>query len=237
MAANPVPRVENGLAVWHALNAWVASGPTDVSIPFAEDVARLAYSGAIRMRRDFMAVLSLIEAHALLHQMSRERDADGRVVATLDDYAAVRELVIDIVSEGSRTAVNPVVRETVEAVHALDPGGTVPPSMSALARQLGLDTSAASRRAHTAFDGGFLVNDESRPGRPARLRMGEPLPDDVEVLPRVDELVNAESVTATPVARCVHEDADDASHAGRLMLAALDPDEPGDTELHVVDEF
>ena len=37
--------------------------------------------------------LALIRAHAVLHQASRERDQDGRIVATLNDYAVVRDLV------------------------------------------------------------------------------------------------------------------------------------------------
>ena len=41
---------------------------------------------AVRLRRDFSVVLSLIKAHAILHQATRERDADGRIVATLADY-------------------------------------------------------------------------------------------------------------------------------------------------------
>jgi hypothetical protein len=38
------------------------------------------------------AVLNLIKAHAILHQASRDRDDQGRIVATVDDYAIVREL-------------------------------------------------------------------------------------------------------------------------------------------------
>ena len=57
------------------------------------------------MRRDFRAVLSLIQSHALLHQASRERDIAGKVIAEFEDYAIVRELVVDIVSEGIETTV------------------------------------------------------------------------------------------------------------------------------------
>lgn len=35
-------------------------------------------AAAVRLRRDFKAILNLIRAHALLHQASRERDDKGR---------------------------------------------------------------------------------------------------------------------------------------------------------------
>ena len=43
-------------------------------------------------------MLNLIKAHALLHQASRERDKEGRIIATITDYRVVRELVADLSS-------------------------------------------------------------------------------------------------------------------------------------------
>ena len=83
----------------------------------------------MRLRRDFGSVLALIRAHAVLHQASRERDADGRIIATLDDYAVVRDLVADIIAEGVGATVSPAVRETVLAVGAL----ACPPKASKVA--------------------------------------------------------------------------------------------------------
>jgi hypothetical protein len=37
-----------------------------------------------------------------------------------------------------------------------------------------------------AIDAGYLRNLEERRGRPARLELGEPLPDDLEILPCPD---------------------------------------------------
>ena len=80
----------------------------------ADALAQLVPPIAIRLRRDFKTVL-LIRAHALLHQASRLKDEQGRVVATLEDYAAVRELVADLVAEGGRSNPGPEIREVVEA--------------------------------------------------------------------------------------------------------------------------
>jgi hypothetical protein len=92
---------EINLDPWHALQVWLESAEHRVWIPYAKKLAELVPPVAVRLRRDFEAVLNLIRAHALLHQASRERDAEGRIVATVEeDYAAVRELVADLVSEG-----------------------------------------------------------------------------------------------------------------------------------------
>ena len=61
---------------------------------------------AVRLRRDFDPVLGLIEAHARLHRATREQDSEGRIVATFDDYAVVRALVIDLLSEGLQVSVS-----------------------------------------------------------------------------------------------------------------------------------
>ena len=82
-------------------------------------LAELVPPIAVRLRRDFKTVLMLIRAHALLHQASRLKDEQGRVVATLEDYAAVRELVADLVAEGVEATVKPEVREVVEATARL----------------------------------------------------------------------------------------------------------------------
>ena len=55
---------------------------------------------AVRQRRDFGALLTLIGAHALLHRDSRDRNETGAIIATTKNYAAVRELVADVFAEG-----------------------------------------------------------------------------------------------------------------------------------------
>ena len=96
-----------------------------VTIPYARDLARAVPPVAVRLRRDFKAILSLIKAHAILHQQTRDRDRDGRIVATLEDYAAVRELVLDLASEGVGATVPASIRETVEVVAGLSDPATV----------------------------------------------------------------------------------------------------------------
>lgn len=133
--------------------------------------------------------MNLIRAHAALHQATRERDGEGRIVATLQDYAAVRVLVADLISEGIEATVPKTVRETVGAVERLledSEGESI--TTVAVARELDLDKSAALRRVRNAIDRGHLKNLEDRRGRPARLVLDEPLPEDLEILPTVERL-------------------------------------------------
>jgi predicted transcriptional regulator len=136
------------------------------------------------------AVLNLIKAHAILHQASRDRDDQGRIVATVDDYAIVRELVADLVAEGIDATVSATVRATVEAVRKLvDEVDGDPVSLGPIAKKLRLDKSAASRRLRIAISKGYVKNLEDRKGKPGRYVIGEPMPDDVVVLPTKEEVV------------------------------------------------
>ncbi len=178
---------QRDFTIWHALQEWLASGPCEVTIPYAERLAGSIPPTAVRLRRDFGALLNLIRTHAVLHQATRER-ATGRIVATLDDYAIVRDLVGDLVAEGVDAKASPTLRESVSAVAALCADGVDGHgvSVSTVARQLRLDKSAASRRLRAALERGYLKNLEDRKGRPARYVVGEPLPDDLDILPLPD---------------------------------------------------
>ncbi len=176
------------LEEWHALQEWLETAEHRVTIPYAENLAAKVPPVAVRLRRDFGAVLNLIRAHAILHQATRERDAKGQIVANLDDYAAVRELVAAQVAEGLQATVPKEVRQTVEAVQAMEAEGLGPITFARLGERLKLDKSSAKRRADVAMDLGYLENLEDHTGRPANLRPGDPMPEDVQVLPVVEEL-------------------------------------------------
>jgi hypothetical protein len=177
------------LATWHALQVWLESAEHRVWMPYAKILADLIPPVAVRLRRDFGALLNLIRAHALLHQATRERDGEGRIVATIQDYAAVRELVVDLVGEGVEATVPATVRETVEAAKRLreDSKGE-PVTVAQLTRELKLDRSTVSRRARNAKDRGYLRDLEDNPRKPSRLVLGDDLPDDVQILPSPDDV-------------------------------------------------
>lgn len=168
-------------APWHALQEWLAKEPASVVVPYAQALAMAIPPVAVRLRRDFPAVLTLIRAHALLHQLNRDRDADGQIVASLADYGAVRELVADLVADAAEQSVPDSVRQTVEQVRQLAGAGET--SLTRVAAALRLDKSAASRRVHVAIERGYVRNLEEKRGRPARLVVGDPLPEEQSILP------------------------------------------------------
>ncbi len=123
-------------------------------ISYARVLAELVPPLAVRLRRDFGAVLSLIKAHAILHQAGRERDAEGRIVATLEDYAVVRDLVAGLVSEGVEATVPATIRKTVEKLALLYAEDSEPVTIVKLAGELRLDKSSTWHRVKAAMDRG-----------------------------------------------------------------------------------
>jgi hypothetical protein len=187
---------EPDFARWHDLQVWLETAEHRVTIPYARTLADLIPPVAVRLRRDFRSVLSLIRAHALLHQASRDRDGAGRVIATIEDYAVVHELVVDIVSEGVEATVPVTVRELVEAVG----GFGEPISIAQLASLLSLDKSATSRRWKNARSRGYVKNLEERRGKPARIVLHDPLPSDIAILPSPDRLERSTVASQTGAA-------------------------------------
>lgn len=178
---------DHDVRAWVALQEYVAAKPCKVVIPFAAVLAKLVQPTAVRLRRDFRQVLSLVKAHALLHQKTRMCDAHGRILATLTDYAAVIELVRRSIARGTQETVRSEIRETVAAVRALSrPGRPVP--LSAIEDRLGVRRSTASRRVANCVRLGYLRRGPSKSGSPLLVQLGRPLPDHVDTLPDAQTL-------------------------------------------------
>ena len=170
---------------WQQLQYWLTDGERRVAVPFAGRLAELIPPIAVRLRRDFGAVLGLTRAHALLHRANREVDEHGLIVATFNDYGAVRELMHDLISDAIGAQVSEATRETVEAVGHITDGDDKPNHATTvqLAERLNIDRTAAHRRITKAISQGYLINDEDKRGKPMRLRLGDPLPEDEVILP------------------------------------------------------
>jgi len=185
-------RQEVDMLPWRSFQEWLELGEHRVTIPFAETITELMPRDLPpRLRRDFANLLSLVEAHAILHQESRDRDDDGRIVALVADYATVRELVADLLAEGIQNAVPQTVRETVASIAALVAAHPAGVSEPVVAKAMQLDKSVVSRRLKVAKEGGYVKNLEPKLGRSARWVLDHPMPEDQQVLPTVDELVAA----------------------------------------------
>jgi hypothetical protein len=198
--ANGRDSANTDLEAWHALQRWLElAGCKEVTIPYAPKLAELANPKAVRLRRDFGVVLNLIKAHAILHQTQRGRDERGRIIATLDDYAAVYDLVIGSISEAVQATVSSTIRETVQAISELHQQGQKAATVREVASRLGIDKSAALRRVQVAIRDGYLENLEDHKGRPARLVPAEPLPEEQPVLPAPEKLREGRGDTLTPL--------------------------------------
>jgi len=174
------------LAPFLALQRWLGlQGAQRIIVPFADTLSDLVPAKAVRMRRDFRQLLTCIQAIALLYQCQREKTADGGIIAMLEDYCLARELLAPIFESIVAEGLTPAIRQTVEK---LKRGEEV--SAAVLAQRLELSKATVSYRVRRAITGGWLVNNEPRPGHPAKLALGSPLPDASTVLP-APEVVQA----------------------------------------------
>ena len=185
---------EVDLAPFHALYHWLEAGARSASIPFGATLAELIRPVAVRLRRDARQLRDLVADHAILHQATRQRDSRGRVVATIDDYAAVRDLVAQPMAEGAGAAVHPSVRTLVELVASA--AGHDGVTLREIGERLGIGTEAARSRVRRA--GPFLRNIEDRRGVPGRYVVGEAMPTGGDVLPSVEELISAVNSEEAP---------------------------------------
>ncbi len=184
------------LGPWHELFHWLKHhGEHRVYIPYAGYLAKTAAASVVRMRRDFGVLLGMIEAHAVLHQVTRKRDQHGRILATAADYTAAVDILADAFAITSGKKVKDAVRKAVTAVEELG-GAAADVTVAQVARHLRRDRSRATRGLKEAADLGYLTNQESREGRAARYRLGpDALQEDKRALP---ETVPDQVSTSTP---------------------------------------
>jgi hypothetical protein len=171
------------------LHTYLAGQDNRVAVPFEDVLTDLVDVSSTRMRRDHERIMDLIEAHAVLHQESRGRDAEGRIIATLEDYEAVHSLIADIVGEAAEVTVSETVRKTVDTVRELiEDGEDV--TRNTLAARLGIVPTSAGRRFGPASAAGFVKEDPDYPNqKPKRYVLGDvPIPENVEVIPNPEKL-------------------------------------------------
>jgi hypothetical protein len=174
------------LSDFREFDLWLAAGPDEAVIPYAVKIAQACDTAAVRMRRDLVAVFGLVKAHALMHQAHRERNGDGAVIATPQDYAVIYELVADSIALAAGASVPPGVRRLVETLKAMG-GDSIGIPISAIADRAGLNRSTISRNVAAAETLG-LVDNTQQNGKKKMLIVGDPLPEDRSVLPSPEAL-------------------------------------------------
>jgi hypothetical protein len=101
---------------------------------------------------------------------------------------------VDLMSQGVEASVPEVVRQTVEVVIKLNKNTNNPVTGAQVGRELKIDKSATDRRLKMAEAAGHIRNLEYRKGRPGRWVPGEPMPEDEEILPRPERLVDGSTI-------------------------------------------
>jgi hypothetical protein len=171
---------------------WLTTaGAKEAVVPFAELLPEHMPNQPLRLRRDFPRLLSLIRMCAILHQKQRERDNEGRVLATLADYAMVRELVAAIFERG----VLGLIEKTTDLVKALERvlatrgGQDLSASYSDLVKETGKPKCYISRWLKPALQVGLVDNTNAgKQGHPAALKLGHYQLGRCEGLPVVQSL-------------------------------------------------
>lgn len=167
---------------WLALLSWIAIRPPAVRVPFASSITKMMSANDTRLHRDVNALFGLICAHALLHRRKRKIDSKGHLLATVQDYRVVRDLLHDVIARGIGSAVSPSVRRVVEAVKRLSNTATGV-SGRALAADLGIHRAGISRHIKDAMGLGYVRNLEAGKGKSAQYVVGDAMPTDDKVLP------------------------------------------------------
>jgi hypothetical protein len=171
---------------WIEFQVWIEAQENQVLVPFSDELAELMPNSAVRLRRDFVTILCLIQAHAILYQAQRQRDNSGRIVATLADYEAVRSLTDVLVAEEAGGGITPAMKETVEAVQAIIDGGSEHATVEEIAGQLKIGGQATRDRVARAQVAGLLENVSET--RKKRLKVAGELPEGTTFLPTLEAI-------------------------------------------------
>jgi hypothetical protein len=167
-----------------------ALAPWEVTIPFVGELAAGIgkQASAPRILRDFARLNSLIKSVAVLRHSHRKLDSKGRIIAEIEDYQVVYDLVGQMY-ETTITGASIAVREVVQAVFEIGENCTA----ADLASHLTVNKSTAWRRARAAIRNGWLINTETRKGYPASLKLGDQLPEKIG-LPSPERLRGCKAV-------------------------------------------
>ncbi len=148
-----------------------------VEIPFVKKIATGMDTSFDQVLRHFDKILSLIKAHALLNQESREIK-DDKVVANDEDYSVVCSLLEPILFEQSKREVDFDIIRIMELIKKSEIKGSflnlspdeIDTSNGFLAKKLQMSESAVSLKCKKARKLGLIAKD-SPEGKPAIYRV------------------------------------------------------------------
>jgi hypothetical protein len=90
--------------------------PADVTIPYAERIE--IPNSPLRIRRDARRLIDVVRVITWLHQHQRERDAEGRILATEEDFGEALRLVSESLRRAWQT-LSPAEEKVLETIKGL----------------------------------------------------------------------------------------------------------------------
>ena len=148
-----------------------------VEIPYVKKIAESMDTNFDQVLRHFDKMLSLIEAHALLHQEDRDIK-DGKVIANEEDYSVVCSLLEPILSIQSKKVIDSDMIKIIKAIKehgqikgdfldsTPDDFDRLDTSNAFLAEKLKMSPSVVSMKCNKAKELGLIIN-EAPNGKPA----------------------------------------------------------------------
>lgn len=193
-------------------------------VPFARAlVDELVYQGMDpRIQRDTQRILALIKSVAVLRHHDRERDEAGRLVATVDDYTTVREILNESYTATANAGLAAAVRAVVGAVSELKEFGQTPATYVQIAAKLGWHDTRVRRHAAAGMKHGYLVNRQEKRRQAAMLDTGEVMPE-ARCLPEANAI---EKACVTP-SQNGQRRSDASNHAGSRAATHSDANSDG----------
>lgn len=108
-------QIERIRARHRAIQREIRRKAAPVVVPFAPRLQQRFPVDQPRRRRDFLKLLGLVKACALLHHRQRSRDAEGRIVAQLEDYRHLYRFLAPYMAKEGPT---PATRRKYEQLRA-----------------------------------------------------------------------------------------------------------------------
>lgn len=183
---------------WHKLYDYLRGNVIPVKIPYLRKIAEELPVSHDQIKRLFPQLISLIGIFALINQNRRERNADGYLIADIDDYEEVYRLVDPHISDSLSKSVPDNIRNICDAVKTLQEVNSSYKTVSftELAIHLDRDVSVISRNAQKAISEGYLVNENPGQGREAQLRLGKRELPNASALPDPKKLLQRQTRVA-----------------------------------------
>jgi hypothetical protein len=186
-------KAEIDFAPWHAYHRWLELGPNRVDIgDLGQVLANELDTRPVRLRRDFKRLLGAIRVNALLNQKHREKAADGDLRATIDDYAAVYDILEPTFAKSVGKKTPEHIIRLVDWISAgitrTGIGVYMEVSTHEIAEAMQVSPSTAHRHVGMAIDGGYLENLQIRKRARMQLALGKVQVDRGGALPTPEKL-------------------------------------------------